>query len=124
MSRHISCPTYTRPWPGKEEHSVAVFAHPTSWWWHDNGEFVTNIATTLGFEILAESIDAMVVMGYRSDHTYYQELWYDALNNGYFLPGVAETDTLLDAVPSKFLWFKTYTYSMVSSGIWMPIAMQ
>ena len=95
----------------REEHSVAVSAHPTSWWWHDNGEFVTNIATTLGFEILAESIDAMVVMGYRSDHTYYQELWYDALNNGYFLPGVAETDTLLDAVPSKFIWYKTYTYS-------------
>ncbi|HZJ57901.1 MAG TPA: CehA/McbA family metallohydrolase [Clostridia bacterium] len=94
----------------KEGHSVAVFAHPTSWWWHDNGEFITNIATTLGFEILAESIDAMVVMGYKSDQIHYQQLWFDALNNGYFLPGIAETDTLLDTVPSKFTSFKTYTY--------------
>jgi hypothetical protein len=93
------------------ENSVAVSAHPTSWWWHDNGEFITNIASTIGFEILAGSIDAMVVMGYGSDRKYYQELWYDALRNGYFLPGVAEIDAFYDTIPVKHLEFKTYTYT-------------
>ncbi|MCL2361620.1 MAG: CehA/McbA family metallohydrolase [Defluviitaleaceae bacterium] len=88
--------------------SVAISAHPTSWWWHDNGEFVTNIAATLGFELLAGSIDAMVIMGYQSDHTYYQALWFDALKNGYFLPGVAETDAAFDTIPGRHLEFKTY----------------
>jgi len=94
----------------RDDNSVAVLAHPTSWWWHDNGEFITNIGATLGFEILAGSIDAMVIMGYRSDHKYYQELWYEALNNGYFLPGVAENDAAYDIVPDNHLAYKTYTY--------------
>ncbi len=92
------------------ENSVAVCAHPTSWWWHDNGEFITNIAVTLGFEMLAGSIDALVVMGYRSDNDSYLELWYDALKNGYFLPGIAEMDSAYDTVPEDHLSFKTYTY--------------
>jgi hypothetical protein len=90
--------------------SVAAAAHPTSWWWGENGAFVTNIAATLGFELLAGSIDAMVIMGYDRDHVSYQDLWNDALSNGYFLPGIAETDTLFDSVPQKHLAFKTYTY--------------
>lgn len=90
------------------ENSVAALAHPTSWWYHDNGEFITNIAATAGFEILAGSIDAMVVMGYQSDRKHYQELWFDALNNGYFLPGIAETDAAFDHPPKRFLQFKTY----------------
>lgn len=88
--------------------SIAAVAHPTSWWWHDNGEFVTNIAATIGFEILAGSIDAMVVMGYERDHKYYQELWFEALKNGYFLPGIAETDASFDRPPARFLEFKSY----------------
>jgi hypothetical protein len=96
---------------GKERgrNSVAVAAHPTSWW-HYNGEFITNIAATLGFEILAGSIDAMVIMGYDSDHIHYQELWYEALNNGYFMPGVAETDHTFDTIRMEHLNFKTYTH--------------
>ncbi|NQX59949.1 CehA/McbA family metallohydrolase [Paenibacillus qinlingensis] len=96
---------------GKERgpNSVAVAAHPTSWW-HHNGEFISNIAATLGFEILAESIDAMVIMGYDSDHTSYQQLWYDVLNKGYFMPGVAESDHTFDTTLMKHLKFKTYTY--------------
>ena len=90
------------------ENSIAASAHPTSWWYHDNGEFITNIASTLGFEILAESIDAMVVMGYERDHKYYQEIWFDALKNGYFLPGIAETDASFDNPPERILEFKTY----------------
>ncbi|MDF2836753.1 MAG: hypothetical protein K0Q63_2393 [Paenibacillus sp.] len=108
-------PAYCIPYPyealGKEKgrNSVAVAAHPTSWWYH-NGEFITNIASTLGFELLAGSVDAMVIMGYDRDHLFYQRLWYDALNNGFFLPGVAETDHTFDAVSPKHLQFKTYTH--------------
>ncbi|SDC27117.1 hypothetical protein SAMN02799630_00973 [Paenibacillus sp. UNCCL117] len=108
-------PAYRIAYPyealGKERgrNSVAVAAHPTSWWYH-NGEFISNIAATLGFEILAGSIDAMVIMGYDSDHIYYQQLWYEALNNGYFVPGVAETDHTFDTAAMKHLKFKTYTY--------------
>ncbi len=94
----------------RDENSITFSAHPTSWWWHSNGEFITNIATTLGFEILAGTIDAMVIMGYRSDHTHYQQLWYDALNNGYFLPGIAETDIAFDGVTEDKIQFKTYAY--------------
>ncbi len=95
----------------REENSVAASAHPTSWWWHDNGEFITNIAATLGFEILAGTVDALVVMGYRSDNDSYLELWYDALKNGYFLPGIAEIDGAFDTLPEGHLSFKTYTYT-------------
>lgn len=97
---------------GKERgrNSVAVAAHPTSWWYH-NGEFITNIAASLGFEILAGSIDAMVIMGYDSDHLSYQKLWYDVLNNGYFMPGVAETDHSFDSAPMQHLKFRTYTFA-------------
>ncbi|SFB03246.1 hypothetical protein SAMN05216312_10381 [Cohnella sp. OV330] len=90
--------------------SVAVAAHPTSWWDH-KGEFITNIATTLGFDILARSIDAMVVMGYDADHVHYQKLWYEVLNQGYFMPGVAEMDLTFDALSQKHLQFKTYAYA-------------
>lgn len=109
-------PDYELPYPyealAKERggNSVAVAAHPTSWWEH-KGEFITNIATTLGFDILARSIDAMVVMGYDADHVHYQNLWYEVLNQGYFMPGVAEMDLTFDALSQKHLQFKTYTYA-------------
>ncbi|CAI6051389.1 CehA/McbA family metallohydrolase [Cohnella sp. JJ-181] len=90
--------------------SVAVAAHPTSWWDH-KGEFITNIATTLGFDILARSIDAMVIMGYDSDHVHYQKLWYEVLDQGYFMPGVAEMDLTFDSISRKHLQFKTYAYA-------------
>jgi len=95
----------------KTANSVAASAHPTSWWWHDNGEFVTNIAATLGFELLAGSIDAMVIMGYERDHVGYQALWFDALQNGYFIPGIAETDAAFDTIPGRHLEYKTYVNS-------------
>ena len=47
----------------KSRNSAAILAHPTSWWYAD-GEFITNIAATLGFELLAVSVDAMAIMGY------------------------------------------------------------
>ncbi|WP_310831980.1 CehA/McbA family metallohydrolase [Paenibacillus pedocola] len=106
------CISYPYEALGKERggNSVAVAAHPTSWWSH-NGEFITNIAASLGFEILAGSIDAMVIMGYDSDHLSYQKLWYDVLDNGYFMPGVAETDHSFDSAPMEHLKFRTYTFA-------------
>jgi hypothetical protein len=93
----------------KAENSVAVAAHPTSWWLHENGEFITNIFAALGFELLAGSIDAMVIMGYDKDHQSYQKLWNEVLRSGYFLPGISETDAAFDTLPKEFLEFKTYT---------------
>ncbi|MFD0673038.1 CehA/McbA family metallohydrolase [Cohnella sp. GCM10027633] len=109
-------PNYELPYPyealanERGSNSVAVAAHPTSWWDH-KGEFITNIATTLGFDILARSIDAMVIMGYDGDHVHYQRLWYEVLNEGYFMPGVAEMDLTFDSLSRKQLQFKTYSYA-------------
>ena len=49
--------------------SVAAAAHPTSWWWQE-GEFITNIAATVGFDVLCGTLDAFVVMGYRAERPY------------------------------------------------------
>jgi hypothetical protein len=89
--------------------SVAVAAHPTSWWWQD-GEFITNIAATVGFDALAGAIDAIVILGYQDERPYYEKLWYELLDNGYFMPGVAETDAAFDSLPGDFLRFRTYAW--------------
>jgi len=95
----------------KGENTVAVYAHPTSWWYeNEDVTFVTNIASTLGFDILTGAVDAVVVMGYRADHKYYQDVWYDLLDNGYFVPGVAETDACMDADKFEMPPYKTYVY--------------
>jgi len=88
-------------------HSVAVLAHPTSWW-TDQGQFITNIATTVGFDVLAGTVDALVVLGYRRDCPQYQALWFELLNNGYRIPGIAETDEVFDRPPEGKIRFKTY----------------
>ena len=91
--------------------SVAVAAHPTSWWWHENGEFITNIAATVGFDALAGTIDAVVILGYNDERPDYERLWYELLDNGYFMPGVAETDAAFDRLPgSDTLRFRTYAW--------------
>lgn len=76
--------------------ALPVYAHPTSWWW--NGPLhVTNIAATLVPDILTgQAGGCLVVMGYEANHRHYQELWFNLLNKGYFLTGVAETDACLD----------------------------
>ncbi|MBW7452755.1 CehA/McbA family metallohydrolase [Paenibacillus sepulcri] len=95
----------------KQEHSFAFSAHPTSWWWGMHDVFITNIASTLAFDLLTGAVDGMVIMGYGSDKKAYQDLWFEALRNGYFIPGVAETDVSFDAVPKqRFLQYKTYAF--------------
>jgi hypothetical protein len=76
--------------------ALPVYAHPTSWWW-GNDQHVTNIAATLVPDILTgQAAGCLVVMGYDADHRSYQDLWFNLLNRGYFLTGVAETDANLD----------------------------
>lgn len=89
--------------------SAAIIAHPTSWW-HEGGQFITNIAATLGFEVLAGSVDAMTILGYQPDSPAYQALWFELLDNGYFIPGIAETDNVFDREPENKLRFKTYAW--------------
>lgn len=81
----------------KEPHSMAFSAHPTSWWRAGKTDsFITNIASTISFDVLTGAIDAMVVMGYWSDKPAYRALWYEMLNAGYRLTGIAETDICMD----------------------------
>lgn len=74
---------------------AAIAAHPTSWWTDkpDCTLIATNITAELPFSLLAGGlIDGMVVMGYDPDHIFYQNLWFNLLNEGYDLPGLAESD--------------------------------
>jgi len=89
--------------------ALPVYAHPTSWWWQD-GQHVSNIASTLVPDILTgQAAGCLVVMGYEATHRHYQELWFNLLNKGYFMTGVAETDACLDMVPFERAVFHNRT---------------
>ncbi len=94
-------PPFRRRYPAEvvraQADAVPVYAHPTSWWEGAGGCHVTNIACTLVPDVLTgQACGAMVVMGYEANHASYQRLWFDLLDRGYFLTGVAETDACLD----------------------------
>jgi len=78
------------------EDAVAAIPHPTSWWWEKRGaieKYTTNVAEYLSYSLLAGKIwQAIVVMGYDSDHYFYQNLWFHVLNQGYRMTPVAELD--------------------------------
>lgn len=89
--------------------ALPVYAHPTSWWWQD-GQHITNIASTLVPDILTgQAAGCLVVMGYEADHKHYQELWFNLLNKGYFMTGVAECDACLDHVAFERAVFQNST---------------
>ena len=90
--------------------ALPVYAHPTSWWW-EKGQHITNIASTLVPDILTgQAAGCLVVMGYEANHKHYQELWFNLLNKGYFMTGVAETDACLDiALPFERAVFQNVT---------------
>lgn len=76
--------------------ALAVWAHPTSWWWQQ-GRFVTNIAAELPLHLHADGyVDGLAVMGYDPCHRSYQELWFALLDTGATVPGFAETDACFD----------------------------
>jgi hypothetical protein len=82
--------------------ALGFWAHPTSWWFGDRGQFVTNIATELPAHAIAEGgADGMVVMGYHPFRPQYQDIWFALLDRGYRIPAVAEMDAGLSHAP---LW--------------------
>ena len=53
-------------------------------------KYTTNVASYLSFGLLAGQIwDGLVVMGYNHDHIFYQNLWFNILNQGYQMPAIA-----------------------------------
>jgi hypothetical protein len=73
--------------------ALGFWAHPTSWWRDEAGRFITNIATELPVHVMAEGFtDGMVIMGYHPYRPQYLALWFELLDRGYRVPGVAEMD--------------------------------
>ncbi|MEP6596645.1 MAG: hypothetical protein ABJA71_11900, partial [Ginsengibacter sp.] len=99
------------------DHSIAVMAHPTSWWWQKRGDiekYVTNVAANLPFGLLAGKIwDGIVVMGYNHDHYFYQNLWFHILNEGYRMPAIAELDGGFEKDDNKY-YGSMRTYSQIT----------
>jgi len=96
------------------DHSVAVMAHPTSWWMQKRGDIekhVTNVAANLPFGLLSGKIwDGIVVMGYNHDHYYYQNLWFNMLNLGYRVTAMSELDGGFERDDPKYYGsMRTYT---------------
>jgi hypothetical protein len=82
--------------------ALGCWAHPTSWWRGDNGQFITNIASEMPAHLIADGfIDGLVIMGYQAYRPQYLALWFDLLDRGYRVPGVAEMDCSLS---SEELW--------------------
>ncbi len=94
----------------RAEGAVACIAHPLRWW-HDAGDFVTNMAAELPFDLAAGLVDAIDVMYDRADDPKAQALWFLLLNIGYRLPGLAASDACLDRpagpIPGRF---RTYAH--------------
>lgn len=97
----------------KKEGSLAIAAHPTSWWMQKRGDiekYVTNVAVNLSFGLLSGKIwDGVVAMGYDHDHYFYQNLWFNILNLGYRMPGFSELDGGLGK-DDKFYYGSMRTY--------------
>ncbi len=106
----------------KFDSGLAVIAHPTSWWWQKRGEiekYVTNVAAYIPFGLLAGKVwDAQVVMGYNRDHYYYQNLWFNVLNQGYRVTPVSELDGGYNR-GDKFYYGSMRTYFNVEGKISM-----
>lgn len=91
--------------------ALGVWAHPTSWWLHENS-FVTNIATEAGLHYALDGyLDGLAIQGYDAFHKSYQELWFHLLDQGGIVPGFSETDHCFDhpmVGPGKSSGFNTF----------------
>lgn len=104
--------------------AMAMWAHPTSWWFTPNGAFVTNIASEMPAHLIADGfIDGLVIMGYDAYRRYYLDLWFHLLDLGYEVLGLAETDLGLSAMklwdldPLFLTYFKHETQALTTPGI-------
>jgi hypothetical protein len=97
----------------KTDGSLAIAAHPTSWWMQKRGEiekYVTNVACNLSFGLLSGKVwDGVVAMGYDHDHYFYQNLWFNILNQDYRMPAFSELDGGLGK-DDKFYYGSMRTY--------------
>jgi len=96
----------------KKQGGVSTAPHPTSWWMDNERASLicTNIAADFCFVLLAGKIyDSLTVMGYDAEHIFYQNFWFHLLNEGYRIPGVAETDGDLNG-RHQVGDFRTYVY--------------
>lgn len=73
--------------------ALGVWAHPTSWWPGERGQFVTNIAAEMPAHALAMGgLDGLAIMGYQPHRPEYLAIWFELLDRGLRVPGVAEMD--------------------------------
>jgi hypothetical protein len=73
--------------------AVGCWAHPTSWWRGETGQFITNNATEMPAHAIADGgLDGLVIMGYHPFRPQYQAVWFSLLDRGFRVPGVAEMD--------------------------------
>ena len=111
----------------KSDRSLAIAAHPTSWWMQERGsieKYVTNVACNLSFGLLSGKIwDGIVAMGYDHDHYFYQNLWFNILNQGYRMPAFSELDGGLGK-DDKFYYGSMRTYFQVGGNFTMDKMLQ
>ncbi len=103
--------------------SIAIAAHPTSWWMQKRGDiekYVTNVACNLSFGLLSGKIwDGVVAMGYDHDHYFYQNMWFNILNQGYMMPAFSELDGGLGK-DDKFYYGSMRTYFHIDGNFTIP----
>jgi hypothetical protein len=80
----------------RTQQAMAIIPHPTSWWWQERGtisKYTTNVVSNLSFGLLSGNIwNGMAVMGYLNDNYFYQNIWFNVLNQGYIMPPLSELD--------------------------------
>lgn len=79
----------------KKRGGVSMAPHPTSWWLDKPTQKIitTNISADFVLSLFAGKLyDTLTVMGYDAEHIFYQNFWFELLNRGHKIVGVAETD--------------------------------
>ncbi|MEO6282496.1 MAG: hypothetical protein ABIN80_14285 [Dyadobacter sp.] len=104
----------------RSQQAMAIIPHPTSWWWQERGtisKYTTNVVSNLSFGLLSGNIwNGMAVMGYLSDNYFYQNIWFNVLNQGYIIPPLAELD---GGYPrdNKFYYGSLRTYFLTDPNV-------
>lgn len=99
----------TQRW--KDQGGVNMMPHPTSWWMDNKNAstICTNIAVDYCFDLLGERLyDTLVVMGYDAEQIFYQNFWFNLLNEGFRISGVAETDGNISTAGHQIGDLRTY----------------
>lgn len=95
----------------KDQGGVNMMPHPTSWWMDNKKASIicTNIAVDYCFDLLSERVfDTLVVMGYDAEQIFYQNFWFNLLNEGFKIAGAAETDGNISTAGHQIGDHRTY----------------